>query len=98
MNLNIQPFNIITPNEKNISFEGDDLTNTSKLLITADDLENARIVALAAFNFDQNLIKLSGYNVDYSKISNVKTQNVQNAYTSPNPRAELSSAVSKKLV
>jgi len=90
MNLNIQAFNIITPNERKISFEGVDLTNTNKLLITADDLESARIVALAAFNFDQNLIKLSGYNVEYSKVNNLKTQNVQNAYTNPNPRAELS--------
>ncbi|MBC8468636.1 MAG: ATP-binding cassette domain-containing protein [Planctomycetes bacterium] len=90
MNLNIQAFNIITPNEKNISFEGVDLTNTNKLLITADDLEIARIVALAAFNFDKILIKLSGYNVEYSKVSNLKKQTVQNAYTSPNPRAEVS--------
>lgn len=90
MILEIKAFNIVTPKLKTISFSLTNLNDINKLLITASNLEDARIVALAAFKFDQNLIKLSGYNVVYSLTDHLSSNSSQYTYTSPNPRAEIS--------
>jgi energy-coupling factor transporter ATP-binding protein EcfA2 len=89
MDLIINPFLIHTPDSRKIEFGGDSLRCGHLCLVTGDNLDHARAVALCALNFDERIIEGSGYRISReSKGMEYKIPFI--SYVSSNPIAEIS--------